>query len=117
MLVTDSSFSPSAFAFAGASAFVTGAGAESYAAFGEAEQFIVGDGPAAAVEGLHRLWRGGSAFTVDLLGEKTVTEVEADRYAARVDDLLRTLLAETEAWAPDDVLEHDEDELRKSLGD
>jgi RHH-type transcriptional regulator, proline utilization regulon repressor / proline dehydrogenase / delta 1-pyrroline-5-carboxylate dehydrogenase len=73
-----------------------------------AEQFIVGDGPAAAVDGLHRLWREGSAFTVDLLGEKTVTEEEADRYAARVDDLLRTLLRETTAWAPDDVLEFDD---------
>src|SRR5688572_16401261 len=54
-----------------------------------AEQFIVGEGPAEAVDGLHRLWREGSAFTVDLLGEKTVTEDEADRYAARVEDLLR----------------------------
>jgi RHH-type transcriptional regulator, proline utilization regulon repressor / proline dehydrogenase / delta 1-pyrroline-5-carboxylate dehydrogenase len=73
-----------------------------------AEQFIVGEGPASAVEGLHRLWRGGSAFTVDLLGEKTVTEEEADRYAARVDELLATLLQETASWAPDDVLEHDD---------
>src|SRR5688500_706840 len=73
-----------------------------------AEQFIVGEGPAEAVEGLHRLWREGSAFTVDLLGEKTVTEAEADRYAARVDELLRTLLDRTRAWAPDDVLEFDD---------
>jgi RHH-type proline utilization regulon transcriptional repressor/proline dehydrogenase/delta 1-pyrroline-5-carboxylate dehydrogenase len=73
-----------------------------------AEQFIVGEGPAAAVEGLHRLWRDGSAFTVDLLGEKTVTEAEADRYAGRVDELLRTLLDRTRAWAPDDVLEFDD---------
>ncbi|MDP9404923.1 MAG: proline dehydrogenase family protein [Actinomycetota bacterium] len=73
-----------------------------------ARQFIVGRSPADAVAGLHRLWRQGSAFTVDLLGEKTVTEAEADRYAARVDDLLRTLLAETATWAPDDHLERDD---------
>jgi RHH-type proline utilization regulon transcriptional repressor/proline dehydrogenase/delta 1-pyrroline-5-carboxylate dehydrogenase len=73
-----------------------------------AEQFIVGESADAAVEGLHRLWREGSAFTVDLLGEKTVTEAEADRYAARVDELLRTLLDRTRAWAPDDVLEFDD---------
>ena len=73
-----------------------------------AEQFIVGEGPQEAVDGLHRLWRDGSAFTVDLLGEKTVTEEEADRYAARVDELLRTLLDRTRAWAPDDVLEFDD---------
>ncbi|HET9443802.1 MAG TPA: proline dehydrogenase family protein, partial [Acidimicrobiales bacterium] len=73
-----------------------------------AEQFIVGEGPKEAVEGLHRLWRQGSAFTVDLLGEKTVTEVEADRYAARVDELLRALVEATAGWAPDDVLEFDD---------
>ena len=73
-----------------------------------AEQFIVGEGPAEAVEGLHRLWREGSAFTVDLLGEKTVTEDEADRYAGRVEELLRTLLERTRSWAPDDVLEFDD---------
>jgi len=73
-----------------------------------AEQFIVGEGAQSAVEGLHRLWRQGSAFTVDLLGEKTVTETEADRYAARVDELLRTLLDATATWAPDDTLEFDD---------
>ena len=37
-----------------------------------AEQFIVGQTANEAVEGLHRLWRSGSAATVDLLGEKTI---------------------------------------------
>src|SRR5262245_42072617 len=49
-----------------------------------AQQFIVGATPAEAVDGLHRLWRGGSAFTVDVLGEHTVVGAEADRYAAKV---------------------------------
>ncbi|MBV9253622.1 MAG: proline dehydrogenase family protein [Actinobacteria bacterium] len=73
-----------------------------------AHQFIVGTTPDEAVKGLHRLWREGSAFTVDLLGEKTVTEPEADRYAARVDELLDALLRATTAWAPDDLLEFDD---------
>jgi RHH-type proline utilization regulon transcriptional repressor/proline dehydrogenase/delta 1-pyrroline-5-carboxylate dehydrogenase len=73
-----------------------------------AEQFIVGTDETTAVEGLHRLWRGGSAFTVDLLGEKTVTEREADRYAARVGALLSALLDATPHWAPDDHLERDD---------
>ena len=73
-----------------------------------AEQFIVGTTSAEAVEGLHRLWRTGSAFTVDLLGEKTVTEPEADRYAARVDELLTALVAATASWPPDDHLERDD---------
>ena len=73
-----------------------------------AEQFIVGTDAASAVEGLQRLWRAGSAFTVDLLGEKTVTVSEADRYAARVDALLAVLLEATPRWAPDDHLERDD---------
>ncbi|MDP9389065.1 MAG: proline dehydrogenase family protein, partial [Actinomycetota bacterium] len=72
-----------------------------------AQQFIVGATPADAVPGLHRLWRQGSGATVDLLGEKTITEAEADRYAARVEELLRTLATATASWAPDDHLDHD----------
>ncbi|MDQ1373963.1 MAG: RHH-type transcriptional regulator, proline utilization regulon repressor / proline dehydrogenase, partial [Actinomycetota bacterium] len=73
-----------------------------------AHQFIVGASVPEAVAGLHALWRSGSAFTVDLLGEKTVTEAEADRYAARVEELLRALLDATTTWAPDDQLEFDD---------
>ncbi|HEV7886170.1 MAG TPA: proline dehydrogenase family protein, partial [Acidimicrobiales bacterium] len=73
-----------------------------------AQQFIVGTSPADAAPGLSMLWRKGSAFTVDLLGEKTVTEEEADRYAGRVAEMLATLLAETATWAPDDHLEFDD---------
>ena len=73
-----------------------------------AEQFIVGSTPSGALANLHRLWRQGCAFTVDLLGEKTVTEADADRYAARVDELLRVLLDGSSAWAPDDHLERDD---------
>jgi RHH-type proline utilization regulon transcriptional repressor/proline dehydrogenase/delta 1-pyrroline-5-carboxylate dehydrogenase len=73
-----------------------------------AQQFIAGAGPAEAVTALHKLWRTGSAFVVDLLGEKTVTESEADRYAARVTELVETLLEATAGWAPDDHLERDD---------
>ena len=73
-----------------------------------AQQFIVGSTPSAAVANLHRLWRQGSAFTVDLLGEKTITEADADRYAARADQLLRALIDGSSAWAPDDHLERDD---------
>lgn len=73
-----------------------------------AQQFIVGQTPTEAVEGLHQLWRNGSAFTVDLLGEKTVVEAEADHYAARVVELLETLAVASAGWAPDDHLERDD---------
>ena len=73
-----------------------------------AEQFIVGQTPADAVAGLARLWAGGSASTVDLLGEKTLTEADADRYAARVGELLRTLTAAAPRWGPNPRLESDD---------
>ncbi|MGQ0616426.1 MAG: proline dehydrogenase family protein [Acidimicrobiia bacterium] len=73
-----------------------------------AEQFIVGQGPAEAAERLGALWRTGSAFTCDLLGEKTVVGAEADRYGSRVDELLRALSAAAARWSPDDHLERDD---------
>jgi len=73
-----------------------------------AEQFIVGQSPAEAVEGLRRLWGQGRAFTVDLLGEKTVTTADADRYASRVAELLRALVAASAAWPADPHLESDD---------
>ncbi len=73
-----------------------------------AQQFIVGADPQAAVERLERLWRGGSASTVDLLGEKTLTEAEADRYAARVVELLDVLGERSQKWSRDERLERDD---------
>ena len=73
-----------------------------------AEQFIVGATPSEAVAPLHQLWRAGSGFVVDLLGEKTVTAAEADRYASRVATLVTTLVQESAGWAPDDHLERDD---------
>jgi RHH-type proline utilization regulon transcriptional repressor/proline dehydrogenase/delta 1-pyrroline-5-carboxylate dehydrogenase len=73
-----------------------------------AQQFIVGETPAEAVAGLHALWRSGSAATVDLLGEKTVVAREADRYQARVLELLDALCDAAPGWAPDDLLERDD---------
>jgi len=68
----------------------------------------VGTGQAEAVGGLHELWRQGSGFVVDLLGEKTITDAEADGYASRVADLVGTLTSATASWAPDDHLERDD---------
>ena len=46
-----------------------------------------------------------AAATVDLSGEKTIVEAEADRYAARVAELLTVLADASQHWAPDDHLE------------
>jgi proline dehydrogenase len=61
-----------------------------------AGRFIVGEDVARARPELERLWRSGVSTTVDLLGEATVTEAEADRYAARCDRALRELAAATD---------------------
>src|SRR5947209_20444083 len=58
-----------------------------------AHRFIVADTPRAAVAELRSMWREGIAASLDLLGEATVTQDEADRYAERcadaVDELAR----------------------------
>ncbi len=72
-----------------------------------ARQFIAGATPADALPRLRELWRLGEASTVDLLGEKTVTEAEAERYAQRVHELLDALASDATEWAPDPHLERD----------
>src|SRR4051812_48732398 len=48
-----------------------------------AHRFIVGQSPTAALGTLRELWKDGVASSVDLLGEATVTQAEAQRYAER----------------------------------
>ena len=73
-----------------------------------ARQFIVGESPEEALPALRALWEQGSAATVDLLGEKVVTEAEADRYAARVEQLVRALAEGSASWPSRPVLEADD---------
>jgi proline dehydrogenase len=72
-----------------------------------ARRFIAGIDATDALESLGRLWSRGIATTVDLLGEATVTEDEADRYAARCEETLRTLSEAARQWAANDRLEAD----------
>jgi RHH-type transcriptional regulator, proline utilization regulon repressor / proline dehydrogenase / delta 1-pyrroline-5-carboxylate dehydrogenase len=72
-----------------------------------ARQFIVGATPERALRGLSRLWHGGEASTVDLLGEKVVADREADRYADRVVELLDVLSDAAHEWPTNLVLERD----------
>src|SRR4051794_20010080 len=58
-----------------------------------AQRFIVGADAEDALPAITGLWRKGVDTTVDLLGEATVTEQEADRYARRCEDTLRALAA------------------------
>ncbi|HET8950531.1 MAG TPA: proline dehydrogenase family protein [Solirubrobacteraceae bacterium] len=63
-----------------------------------AHRFIVGETPKAAMGDLRELWKDGVASSVDLLGEATVTQAEAQRYADRCAEALDTLVRESARW-------------------
>jgi RHH-type transcriptional regulator, proline utilization regulon repressor / proline dehydrogenase / delta 1-pyrroline-5-carboxylate dehydrogenase len=70
-----------------------------------ANRFIVGEDAKSAVGVLKKLHKEGIAFTVDLLGEATVSEVEADAYAARYLDLIENLSSTVDRFSPDSVID------------
>lgn len=72
-----------------------------------ARQFIAGATPQEAVPTLAHLWRAGEACTVDLLGEKTLTQADASRYATRVAQMLDVLVDGASDWPDDPHLERD----------
>jgi RHH-type proline utilization regulon transcriptional repressor/proline dehydrogenase/delta 1-pyrroline-5-carboxylate dehydrogenase len=72
-----------------------------------AHRFIVGETPAAALRVLEHLWAQGVASSVDLLGEATVTEAEADNYAERCASALKQLANAARGWPARPVLERD----------
>jgi proline dehydrogenase len=72
-----------------------------------AHRFIVGESPETALRVLRGLWKDGVATSVDLLGEATVTQPEADRYAARCSDALETIGRESARWPRRPMLEED----------
>jgi proline dehydrogenase len=72
-----------------------------------AHRFIVGETPAAALGTIRSQWKGGIATSLDLLGEATVTQAEADRYAARCREALETVSADAPRWPSRPALEQD----------
>ena len=72
-----------------------------------AHRFIVGETPKAAMGELRELWKEGVASSVDLLGEATVTQAEAQRYAERCAAALDTLVAESAKWPERPALAQD----------
>jgi RHH-type proline utilization regulon transcriptional repressor/proline dehydrogenase/delta 1-pyrroline-5-carboxylate dehydrogenase len=72
-----------------------------------AHRFIVGEDPKAALGVLGDLWKDGVASSVDLLGEATVTQAEAQRYADRCAGALDTLVAAADRWPDRPQLERD----------
>lgn len=85
-----------------ATALAAGAGVQRVA-----RRFIVGSSLREAIASLAGLWRAGIASSIDLLGEDSVSEVEADSYAARCVETLRALAFATRAWPERSLLEGD----------
>jgi RHH-type proline utilization regulon transcriptional repressor/proline dehydrogenase/delta 1-pyrroline-5-carboxylate dehydrogenase len=73
-----------------------------------ASQFIVGSDPAEVARELKAMWEGGTAATIDLLGEHTYSHHEADAYAARLLELVSALIDEAPAWPDRPLLESDD---------
>src|SRR5881396_1828404 len=66
---------------------------------GMARQFIAGRNPDDVMATLRKRHAQKIGFTVDLLGEGVVSEVQANEYAARYLDLLEKLARETKSWS------------------
>jgi len=65
-----------------------------------ANQFIVGAGMKEALPAVVALWNRGIAHSLDLLGEATVCEPEAEAYAARYLEAITALADAAREWRP-----------------
>jgi RHH-type proline utilization regulon transcriptional repressor/proline dehydrogenase/delta 1-pyrroline-5-carboxylate dehydrogenase len=74
-----------------------------------ARKFIAGSNVQEALAAIARLRRRGLAFTVDLLGEATITEKEAERSQGEYLDLLTGLTREVNRWPAVDLIDRDDE--------
>src|SRR5262249_28261656 len=72
-----------------------------------ARRFIAGSNLDEALRAVAGMRRRSLAFTLDLLGEATVTEVEARRYQQAYLDLIAGLSREVNAWPANDRIDRD----------
>jgi proline dehydrogenase len=72
-----------------------------------AHRFIVAETPREALGALRHLWVRGVASSVDLLGEATVTEPEADHYQSRCAGAIEQLAPAAAYWPSRPMLEAD----------
>ncbi|MDH4083816.1 MAG: proline dehydrogenase family protein [Nitrospira sp.] len=72
-----------------------------------AKTFIAGASVDEAIPALSQLWGKDRAWSVDLLGEATISEQEADRYRDRCLNALTELGQVTKAWPSSPLLERD----------
>ena len=66
---------------------------------GMAKQFIIGENTSDAMKNLKKIRKDGFAFTVDILGEASVSEIESEAYLNEYIELLNALKKEHTSWA------------------
>ncbi|MCL4230845.1 MAG: proline dehydrogenase family protein [Dehalococcoidia bacterium] len=72
--------------------------------FAMSGRFIAGATPREALPRLRELGRQGTAYTIDLLGEATLSEAEADAYGARYLELMEVLARDSvDSAAPREI--------------
>jgi RHH-type proline utilization regulon transcriptional repressor/proline dehydrogenase/delta 1-pyrroline-5-carboxylate dehydrogenase len=74
-----------------------------------ARKFIAGSNVPEAVEAIARLRRRSLAFTVDLLGEATITEAEAEKAQQEYLELIVGLSHAVNGWPSNDLIDRDAD--------
>ncbi len=73
-----------------------------------ARKFIAGSNVPEAVAAVRRMRADDNAFTIDLLGEATITEAEADQVAKQYHDLLTGLTTEVNQWPEVPAIDRDD---------
>ena len=73
-----------------------------------ARKFIAGSNVPEAVEAVARLRAAGQAFTIDLLGEATITEAEADHVQRQYLDLIAGLTRTVNGWPAQPEIDADD---------
>jgi RHH-type transcriptional regulator, proline utilization regulon repressor / proline dehydrogenase / delta 1-pyrroline-5-carboxylate dehydrogenase len=84
------------------------AGAAHFFAERLARKFIAGSNVHEVLDAIARLRRRSLAFTVDLLGEATITEKEADESRDEYLELIDGLSREVNAWPTNDLIDRDD---------
>lgn len=72
-----------------------------------AKMFIAGENPKEALETLKKARKNRLCFTVDILGEATLSEKEALEYQARYLELIQGLAVESRNWTEIPILDRD----------
>lgn len=72
-----------------------------------ARRFIAGENVAEVLQSVRQLRKNGYGFTLDLLGEAVISDVEADRYQQSYLDLIDGMSEQVDAWSTVEVIDRD----------